>query len=254
MTVDGLDKFSSIGQALLNEQDAESAHIKYIDWTEKVSSWLSEQFPNSGLSAEWASQGTSKLLAQLQSAYSAPVWSTFHFTVNNRLRWLGDLPSKVSHMTFMSSLNQRNITNQTPKNSIKLQAPLGAYVNPARIKELKSIPKGNFDLAKLIRFCEELNICFAHECFLAMIVLTRAIIDHVPPVFGCKRFAEVSSNYTGGKSFKDSMKNLEDSSRNIADSYLHGQIRKAESLPNSTQVDFSNDLDLLLAEIARILK
>jgi hypothetical protein len=79
-------------------------------------------------------------------------------------------------------------------------------------------------------------------------------LDHVPPIFGCKSFAEVSNNYSGGKSFKESMKRLEDSSRKIADSYLHTQIRKSESLPNPTQVDFSNDLDVLLAEIARTNK
>ena len=81
--------------------------------------------------------------------------------------------------------------------------------------------------------------------------LTRAIIDHVPPIFGCKSFAEVTNNYGGTKSFKEAMANLETSSRKIADHYLHGQIRKSESLPNVTQIDFSNNIDLLLGEIDR---
>jgi len=47
------------------------------------------------------------------------------------------------------------------------------------------------------------------------------------------------------------MTHLDKSSRKIADSYLHGQIRKKERLPNKTQVNFSQDIDVLLAEICR---
>ena len=70
--------------------------------------------------------------------------------------------------------------------------------------------------------------------------------------FGFDTFAEVTNNYKGSKSFKDSMKNLENSSRKIADAYLHNRIRKKESLPNENQVNFSHDLDVLLGEIVRI--
>jgi hypothetical protein len=84
--------------------------------------------------------------------------------------------------------------------------------------------------------------------------LTRALLDHVPPIFLCAKFSEVANNYAGSKSFKESMKHLENSSRKIADQYLHTQIRQKESLPNITQVSFSNDIDVLLSEICRILK
>jgi hypothetical protein len=84
-------------------------------------------------------------------------------------------------------------------------------------------------------------------------MLTRAIIDHVPPIFGAKTFNEVASNYSGTKSFKDSMLHLSNSARKIGDSHLHVQVRSRESLPNRTQVDFSRDLDVLLGEIVRIL-
>jgi hypothetical protein len=87
-----------------------------------------------------------------------------------------------------------------------------------------------------------------------MIVLTRALLDHIPPIFKCNKFSEVANNYGGSKSFKEAMKYLENSSRKIADHYLHCQIRKSESVPNVKQVDFSNDIDFLLAEIIRILK
>ena len=49
------------------------------------------------------------------------------------------------------------------------------------------------------------------------------------------------------------MIHLDTSSRKIANAHLHTQIRKKEILPNQTQVDFSNDIDVLLSEIVRIL-
>lgn len=50
------------------------------------------------------------------------------------------------------------------------------------------------------------------------------------------------------------MIHLDKSLRKIADSFLHTQIRKKETIPNATQVDFRRDLDVLLGEIVRILK
>lgn len=48
------------------------------------------------------------------------------------------------------------------------------------------------------------------------------------------------------------MQHLDKSLKNIADGYLHLKIRQKEVLPNETQVDFRQDLDLLLSEIIRI--
>jgi len=142
--------------------------------------------------------------------------------------------------------------NIKPKKQV---AKSGAYnfVNQNRIKELKTIKSDDFDSSKLIRFSEELNSAFSLENFLSTAMLVRAIADHIPPVFGKTSFTEVANNH-GSKSFKESMKNLDNSSRKISDSHLHTQIRKKEVLPNSNQVDFSNDLDVLLAEIYRVLK
>ena len=135
------------------------------------------------------------------------------------------------------------------------QPVIETYINLERIEQLRTIQSGEFDLSKLIELCKEINNCFQVESYMAVAMLVRAILDHVPPIFGCKNFAEISNNYAGGsKSFKQSMQHLEMSSRKIADSHLHTQIRKSEILPNRTQVNFSNDLDVLLAEIVRLLK
>lgn len=127
------------------------------------------------------------------------------------------------------------------------------FINPNRLIELNNISNNSFDLSKLIRFCEELDYAFLNENYLSVGVLMRAIIDHIPPIFGCKNFSEVSNNYNGTKSFKKSMEHLNVSLRNISDSYLHTHIRKKETLPNKTQIDFSSDMDVLLSEIIRIL-
>lgn len=125
------------------------------------------------------------------------------------------------------------------------------YIDRVRIKELRGIKSDKFDFSKLIRLCEELNLAFSNKSYLSIAMLTRAILDHIPPVFGLKDFSQVANN-CGTKSFKDSMLNLNNSSRKISDSYLHTQIRKKEILPNSVQVDFSNDLDSLIGEIIRM--
>jgi hypothetical protein len=130
---------------------------------------------------------------------------------------------------------------------------LSDYVHPSRIDELRGVENSPFDLRRLIAMCEELNLCAENECLFASAMLTRAIVDHVPPIFGTTSFAQVTSSYAGSRSFKASMQHLENSARKIADSYLHLHIRQKEVLPTPTQVDFSRDLDVLLGEIVRIL-
>jgi hypothetical protein len=128
------------------------------------------------------------------------------------------------------------------------------FVSSSRINELKSIAPSDFDLLRLIRLLEEINVARSNGCFLTVAILTRAIIDHVPPIFGVANFNEIANNYKSSKSFKDSMNILNSSTRKIADSHLHTHIRNKESLPNFTQINCSQVLDVLLAEIFRILK
>ena len=46
---------------------------------------------------------------------------------------------------------------------------------------------------------------------------------------------------------------LQTASRDISDAVLHQQIQKREVLPTAIQVDFKNELDVLLSEIVRRL-
>jgi hypothetical protein len=128
------------------------------------------------------------------------------------------------------------------------------YISKGRINQLQKISNPRFDLQRLIQLCNELNICHQNDCYLAIAMLVRTILDHVPPIFGVSLFSEVANNYSSGaKSFRESMKHLAESARKIGDAHLHTQIRKKEVLPTNKQVDFMADLDVLLGEIVRVL-
>jgi hypothetical protein len=124
-----------------------------------------------------------------------------------------------------------------------------------RIAELRTLCSTQFDFQRLIRLCDELNTAYSHGCYLATIMLTRSLLDHVPPLFRKLNFTEVANNYGGGgRSFKETVQRLDAAARKIADAHLHTPIRRAETLPTAQQVNFAAELDLLLAEIVRLTR
>ena len=72
------------------------------------------------------------------------------------------------------------------------------YISQVRLNELRALRPAAFDLRKLIRFCEEIDSSFRAQNFLAVAALTRAVLDHIPPVFAMSSFNEVANNYGGG--------------------------------------------------------
>jgi hypothetical protein len=128
------------------------------------------------------------------------------------------------------------------------------YVADERLSQLKQLSVPRFDVTRLIRSCEEINSAYISKSYMSVVMLARAIVDHVPPIFGMRSFAEVANNFGGPKSFQQSMQHLEGSLRRVADAHLHVQIRDKEVLPEFPQVDFRSAIDVLLAEIIRQLK
>lgn len=126
------------------------------------------------------------------------------------------------------------------------------YCAPERVDQLRALRSERFDFAKLTRLCSELDVAWSTNSFFTVAALTRAVLDHVPPLFGLASFEEIANNYKGSKSFKDSMKQLTQA-RPIADGFLHGQIRRNEKLPTAPQVDFRSSIDVLLSEIVRVM-
>lgn len=231
-----LDDLSEKGNEVLRHYDRSPAHLAFRSWIASVAKWLKDETPNSGLVSEWHALGDAHFISD-NNFDDTDVFQALQLVVTKRQKWLSEIPARLQ------KLRQRNNNSSEPP-----------FVDSARLDELRKIKNANFDLAKLIRLCEELEASSQSKCFMAMIMLTRAIIDHVPPIFGYSKFADFANQHGGAKSFKDSMLHLEDSSRKIADQYLHLQIRKSETLPTFTQVNFSRDLDVLLGEIVRFLK
>jgi hypothetical protein len=132
---------------------------------------------------------------------------------------------------------------------------LPSYISPARLNELKNIQNTSFDCTRLISMCEELNECASRENAHAVIMLTRAILDHIPPAFQFEKFSDVAAQYKGGgKSFRESIERLEKQARKVADRLLHMPIRAREVAPTMHEVSFVSETETLLAEFCRIMK
>jgi hypothetical protein len=122
------------------------------------------------------------------------------------------------------------------------------FVNEVTLRELRTKTSASFDLRKLVRFCEELNDCYSRANYLASVLLIRAIMNHVPPIFNCRTFGEVTAQ--AGKSLKAIFERLEDSARPIADLHTHALIRKQEILPTKHQVEpYKASFELLIQEV-----
>ena len=134
-------------------------------------------------------------------------------------------------------------------------APAAHFVELSRIDEIASLPKGAHDPTKLVQLLVELNRAYHAHSYFSCLLLIRAIVDHVPPIFGQTSFVGVANNYAGGgRSFRESMQHLENSCRKLADGSLHTQIRAGESVPTVQQVEFRADVDALLGELIRVLR
>ena len=150
----------------------------------------------------------------------------------------------------VNHLRRQPLTKAGALDAGVLKAP---YVDPSRLAEIRSITGKGWDLTKLAQLCGELNLAHQHDTHMTVAMLLRAIVDHVPPAFGTRSFAEVANNIAA-KSVKASMQRLQESLRNIADTHLHTHIRPKESIPTATQVDFRQELDVLLSEVVRLVR
>ncbi len=172
-----------------------------------------------------------------------------HDLMNGGVRFVGGpLENREAAMEWV-----RRKENKPPKAPAK--PGYMTLISESRLAELRALKSPDFDFRKLIRLCEELNTAFQEEGYFATAMLTRGLLDHVPPVFRFTTFSAVANNYAGGgKSFKETMQHLENAARKVADAHLHIPIRKSETLPTAQQVNCGQQLDVLLSEIVRIMK
>lgn len=128
-----------------------------------------------------------------------------------------------------------------------------AYIDKNTLLRLIKIENKNFDLNRLISLCNELDDNYSLENYHSCAMLLRAILDHIPPIFGKTNFDDVCAQY-GGKSFKDIMRPLNETAKKIGDDYLHTRVSKKVLATTKTQVNFQANLDTLLNEAAAILE
>ena len=168
---------------------------------------------------------------------------------------MGDLNEQIheARARTEAAIDEYFLTTTSPVDGARAAVQADMLVDPIRIDQLRAMTGKRLDPTRLTGLCDEINISYVGGAYMAVAALTRAILDHVPPVFGVSTFGEVANNYPGARSFKDSMRHLNESARTIADAHLHVQMRAREVVPTRTQVYFGNDLDVLLGEIVRIL-
>lgn len=122
------------------------------------------------------------------------------------------------------------------------------YIDTSLIERLKNVNDNKFDTKKLVRFCEEINSNYQNQNWIAVTLLIRAILNHIPPIFGHQTFNQVVSNST--KSVKALLAPLEENLRDIADLHTHNLIKRKESIPTERQIEpFKANLEILLHEI-----
>ena len=113
---------------------------------------------------------------------------------------------------------------------------------------MKAIQGARLDLKKLVKMCEELNDVYARGNFISSALLLRAIMNHVPPVFGVTTFSDVVAN--AGRSVKAILTRLNDEARPIADLHTHIIMRATEQLPTKNQLEpYKAGFEVLIQEV-----
>lgn len=114
--------------------------------------------------------------------------------------------------------------------------------------KLKSLRGTRLDSTKLAKMCDELNDAYARGNYISSTLLLRAIINHVPPVFGANTFSEVVAQ--AGRSVKSILARLNDDARPIADLHTHFLMRQSEHLPTKNQLEpYKAGFEILIQEV-----
>lgn len=196
----------------------------------------------------WGTSGTN-LMSEDQWTVSLgrDIWrfrdvQTIEDCIRVRNEWIEEGRAAAGYRAYADSL-------AAPAPSIPEQAG-NTYVDEKIIGALRA-KDGScaFDLTKLLKLIEELNEIHANERTYACLALTRMILDHVPPILGCKSFDEVASSYGWGKTDKSYMQNLARYRKN-GDDAMHRPASPHEDLLSMADVPSRAWINILLRECA----
>ena len=165
--------------------------------------------------------------------------------VPSNIEYIYDVYKSKPHLDAVGIDIDAELNDPAPSG---LTAPRTSLVAPQLIEDIAEVTSGQFDTRKLTGYCKELNSSFYHGNVVACLLLMRTVLNHVPPVFGHKTFAEVTAN--AGKSLKDNLEHLESGVRKLADLHAHQPIRENEQYPTKSQVEpFRPQFEVLLQEV-----
>ena len=136
---------------------------------------------------------------------------------------------------------------------IKYNHPESVFINLENIKAIEE--SGSvFDCSRLVRYCLEINDNYEKGNYASVGFLSRAIIDHIPPIFDKDTFAQVAA-HAGERhtSFKKSCETLDNSLKNIVDRSIHKKMNSMDVPPFKEEINFSQDLNTVLARVVEEL-
>lgn len=101
--------------------------------------------------------------------------------------------------------------------------------------------------------CHEINSSSRNGNLIATILLMRAVLNYLPPVFGYDTFAQVVAN--SGRSLRDSFDYLENGLRRVADFHTHRRVGAADLGPSRAQIEpYKPQFELLLQQVVSVLE
>lgn len=131
--------------------------------------------------------------------------------------------------------------------------PSQDFVDSVLVARVASLTGQSFNLAKLTRFTVELNENYTRRNYLSCALLIRAIINHVPPLFGHKTFNQVVAS--SSRSVKGILAQLEEGARDIGDLHSHEIVDGYSSPPTKNQIEpYKPPFEVLYQEIERRLQ
>jgi UDP-N-acetylmuramate-alanine ligase len=123
-----------------------------------------------------------------------------------------------------------------------------------RVTEAIEAKRGNteYDLEKLLQLIHELNQNFAQHHPYACHALLRAVLDHVPPIFGKAHFGAVAANHTWSRTDAKYIKFLAEF-KVQADDVLHRPISSSASFIEMDDLPPRARVNALLTEVVKLL-
>lgn len=171
---------------------------------------------------------------------------TVEEVVKAREDWVAEAQAAASHF--------RTITEESDEYDVAVPAPpaqaAAPYVDQRLIAAIREgDATSRLDCTKLLALIEELNDNQARDNVYAAHALLRAILDHIPPILGCKSVAEIANNYPWTQTDKRYAKKLLDFKLQ-GDDVLHRQISEKTDLIEIDDLPPRTWLNRLLHECA----